>query len=711
MRRTSKKHLLAQNSRPGQRAGKVRPVVEELEARCLLSVTGFRPIDEVGNNPNPADQNWGAYPIDQPGGAPIQLLRVSVVAYADGISMPSLANDPSARLISNILNNQADPSNPGVDLQTVNQESLSDFAYAFGQFMDHDMDLTPDGGASFPIPVPAGDPIGPGPLPFTRSQTDPTTGTSTSNPAEQINDVTSFLDLSQVYGSDQATADALRTMTNGQLKMSPGGLLPYDNSTYFSATQLAAINQALGGMQNAGALPSNELFVTGDIRGNENVELTALQTLFVRNHNRIAAQLQGDHPGWTDEQLYQEARKLNIAQYQSIVYNEWIPAVLGSNALGAYTGYNSSVNPSIATEFSTVAFRFGHSMLSNSIQRQDNNGNNINVTGGAPINLAKDFFDPNMINNTGAVDNLTGQAGSNIGPILKGDADGDAQATDILAINEVRNLLFGSFGAGGQDLIARDVQRGRDDGIGSYNQVRMAYGLAPAGSFADITTNLQLQQELAQAYPGGVGTVDAFEGGMAEDHYPGADVGPLFRAIMVDQFSRLRSGDRFFYLNESFNLEELSILLQGNTLTKVIEANTDVRNLQADAFIFRASISGTVFTLNGFHFGVAPGITVELEDTSGDVLGTTVTDARGNYRFNQLSGPSGNPDNASGVSATGDYDIVLVLPSGTTQLSPSPNPIHISRGDTNVFGVSFLISNDWGWWDFASYGGGSQHHS
>jgi hypothetical protein len=326
------------------------------------SASGYRPIDGTGNNV--ANPGWGAAATD--------LLRVSPAAYADGISAPSLPQDQSARAISNILNNQADPNNPSQDLNTVDAQSLSDFGYAFGQFMDHDMDLTPDGGASFPIAVAAGDALGPGPLPFTRSQFDPATGTSTSNPRQQVNDVTSFLDLSQVYGSDAVTADALRTHSGGLLKTSPGDMLPYDNTTYFTAQQLAAINQSVGGMQNEGPLPTSDLFVTGDTRGNENVELTALQTLFVRNHNLIASQLQQEHPDWSDEQLYQEARKINIADYQMIVYSEWIPAVLGPDALPAYAGYNASVNPGIANEFSTVAFRFGHSLLSGNIERQNN---------------------------------------------------------------------------------------------------------------------------------------------------------------------------------------------------------------------------------------------------------------------------------------------------------------------------------------------------
>ena len=88
------------------------------------------------------------------------------------------------------------------------------------------------------------------------------------------------------------------------------------------AAQLAP-HQRLGRRYGRpGPLPQSSMFVTGDSRGNENVELTALQTTVSRNHNRIAAQLQSN-PTWTDEQLFQEARKLNIAEYQSIIYNDY----------------------------------------------------------------------------------------------------------------------------------------------------------------------------------------------------------------------------------------------------------------------------------------------------------------------------------------------------------------------------------------------------
>lgn len=674
--------------RQNRRRRRVPLKVRWLECRCVPSVTVFRPIDEYGNNI--ANPTWGVAGTD--------LIRLTPAQYADGVDAPSLLNAPNPRLISDIVNNQAAPADPAQDLATVNQSSLSDFAFAFGQFMDHDMDLTLDNGALDPIPVPAGDPIGgpnDTPLAFNRSQTDPATGTGPGNPAQNINAITSYLDLSQVYGSDLATDNALRAMVGGQMKTSPGGLPPLDNCTYFTPAQLAVINASVGGMADAGFLPESDMFVTGDSRGNEALDLTSLQVLFLDNHNRIAAELHKLYPRWSDEQLFQEARKLNIAEYQSIIYNEWIPAVLGPNALPAYTGYDPNTNATIANEFSTVAFRFGHTLLSPDDLRDGNNG----LPAAPPMNLAQDFFDSDILNGQGrpsTIDPITGLPTTSIAAVLKGTADTDAQAEDMEAINEVRDLLFNEVVPGvgfGQDLITLDIERGRDHGIGSYNQVREALGLPAVTSFAQITSNVQVQQELEEAYDGNINNVDAFEGGLAEDPVPGSILGPLFQTILVNQFTRLQDGDRFFYQNEQFSPTELAIFEQGDTLTKVIEANTGITNLQANVFFFQASISGTVsLHAPGFsNHGVA-GVTVRLENSAGVVVATTVTNWQGGYTFTQLSGPSARPTVASGVSSTGYYHVVLALPASLRQTSANPSAILISHGGMSAANINFVVA-------------------
>jgi hypothetical protein len=665
--------------------------IELLEARCLLSASGYRPINEVGNNV--ANPTWGSTGTD--------LLRQSPVAYADGISTPSTPNALSPREISNNLNNESNPIFSFADnLGPPQSQSLSDFAYVWGQFIDHDMDLTPTGsGESFDIPADPTRPFdGMGVEGFIRSTFDPATGTSTSNPRQQVNAVTSFLDLSEVYGSTPVVADALRTHSGGLLMTSPGGLLPYDNTTYFTPAQITALNMANDAQQVA----ESSLFAAGDVRANENVELTAMQTLFVRNHNRLANALHQLHPSWNDEQLYQEARKLNIATEEMITYNEFLPAILGPGALTPYAGYNDDVNASISTEFSTVAFRFGHSLLSSGVGRLKNDGTDIADVNpnGSTVNLAEDFFRPDQLSATPTTVNLIDRNGnpdphtsSNIGAILKADASNAANEMDLLAIDEVRSLLFGIPNAPGTDLIARDIQRARDDGIGTYNQLRAAFHLAPVTSFAQITSDPTVQAEFRATYgtlPDGrdnVNAVDPLEGLFAEDHVRGGDVGPTTRAILANQFERLRDGDRYFYLNESFNSEEQNLLGQADTLATVIESNTGISNLQSNVFYFREKIAGTVFreddrtgTFDPGEAGVA-NVVVNLLDSTGAVIATTTTDSRGNYSFTDQTG----------IPGTGNFTVSVVVPSGFHNVTPTTIQVSLSRGGMDFDNLNFGI--------------------
>ncbi len=581
-------------------------------------------------------------------------------------------------------------------MNTPNAKGLSDYVYVFGQFLDHDLDLTTtNSGESFDIPPgSATDPMGT--EPFTRSTFDPATGTSAANPRQQVNSITSFLDGSQVYGSDAARADALRTHVGGRLKTDAGNLLPHDTAANFPAGQLAMAN-------DAGIVAQSQLFAAGDVRANENIELTAVQTLFVREHNRIAGQLRAQHPNWSDEQLYQGARRAVIAELQVITYNEWLPALLGPNALPRYTGYKPNVNPSISNEFSTAMFRFAHSQLDNGVDRLNNNGTD-SAAGG--VDLAYAFFNPTLINPNGVTDPFSGAKSTGIDPILKGAASGDAQEVDLSAVRDIRNLLFGQPGAGGSDLIARDIQRGRDHGLTDYNSMRAAYGLPAVTSFAQITSDPAVQQKLQQLY-GSVNNVDAFVGALAEDHAAGADVGPLTKAVLVDQFTRLRDGDRFFYLNQ-FSGQELSNLLANTSLAKVIERNSGVTNLQANVFYFKSSIGGTVTTVSRSNRSRGPivrpvaGVTVQLMDPDGDMVATAVTDSQGRYRF----------DNLSGVNDTGNYTVRLVAPAGYTVTSPDPVTTLISRGDVTAT-VNFSLSGGpsdggggWSWTDPVDPGSG-----
>ena len=142
-----------------------------------------------------------------------------------------------------------------------------------GQFLDHDIDLTESDAANGMAPIGISSPedvLAPGPIPFARSNFQSGTG-SEGLPRQQINEVTAFIDASQVYGSDETRAAELRLGVGGLLKTSAGNLLPMNVS----------------GLPNAGG-SGPDMFMAGDVRANENVGLTAMHTTFVREHNRLA---------------------------------------------------------------------------------------------------------------------------------------------------------------------------------------------------------------------------------------------------------------------------------------------------------------------------------------------------------------------------------------------------------------------------------------
>jgi hypothetical protein len=503
--------------------------IEALEPRVLASASTFASIDGSGHNL--ANPQWGSVNV--------KLLRKAAAAYADGISAPAGANRASARAISNLIHQHGDQATP-------NRRGLSELIYVWGQFIDHDIDLTgsADPVEAFDIAVPTGDaffdPLATGTqvISLTRSLYDTSTGTDASNPRQQINQITAWIDGSAIYGSDQATAYSLRTFSGGRLKTSDGNLLPMVDG----------------------------FFVAGDIRVNENPQLIGMQTLWVREHNRIAGQIAQKSPTFSDEQVYQLARQRVTAEVQAITYNEFLPALLGTNALRPYRGYQLDVNPGIANEFSTAAYRLGHSMLDDDVEFMDNSGQ---LLAGQEVPLAEAFFNPGIVVERG-VDTL-----------FKALASLPMEEVDTQIVDTLRNFLFGPPGAGGLDLASLNIQRGRDHGLADYNTTRAAYGLPRVTSFSQITRDAQTAANLQQAY-GSVDNIDLWVGLLSEDHVPGASVGPLTGRIIADQFTRLRDGDRLYYENV-FRGRELQELRQ-TRLSAVIARNTGAANLQGNAF-------------------------------------------------------------------------------------------------------------------------------
>lgn len=465
--------------------------------------------------------------------------RLAAPFYADGVSEPAGSSRPSARAISNAVAKQ-----PNL---RPNRNGASDFIWQWGQFLDHDLDETPtaDPIESFPIPVPAGDP-----------QFDPaSTGTvkislNRSNYAmvngvrQQKNAVTAWIDASHIYGSDAVRAAALRANDGtGRLRVTPsdhGDLLPLHSEV------LAALPPVPG------------FFVAGDVRVNEQVGLIAIHTLFLREHNFWADLYHAANPGAEDEEIYQFARMIVGAEMQAITYREFLPTLLGPGAIKPYQGYKAEVDATISNEFATAAYRLGHSLLSPTLLRLDAQGNEIEA---GHLSLANSFFQPQQVADHG------------IDVILRGLATGRAQELDEWLIDDVRNFLFGAPGAGGFDLAALNIQRGRDHGLPSFAQMRTALGLRPVNRFQDVNANRQVVAELDAAYDSPA-DIDLWIGGLAEADRPGSMVGETFHRILVDQFTRLRDGDRFWY--EKVLPSAMVRMIQQQTLSIILHRNTKI---------------------------------------------------------------------------------------------------------------------------------------
>ncbi len=571
-----------------------------------LFAVDARSVDGTGNNLGTTSQ----------GAAETQIIRCCYPsAYPDGTGdVIALPGQPNARDVSNAVNAQVG--------DIFNNRGLSDWVVQWGQFLTHDIALTMNDAAnntlssgavgdfSIAINNPS-DPLGPSPIPFNRSNYDPTTGLPGTVPSptgpvpnarQQMNSVTSYIDASNVYGSDTTRATTLRTFSGGKLATSAGGLLP--------------LNTAGLGNDDPFGLGS-ALYLAGDVRANEQVGLTSTHTLFAREHNRLADLIQAQDPLMSDENVYQTARKIVGAELQAITFNEFLPALLGPTAptAGDYV-YNPATDASTSNAFATAAFRFGHSMQSPQLALVDDSGVHTGT-----LSLSDAFFDPTFLGNNPA----------NVELVLKGLASQTAQENDAALVDDVRNFLFGPPGAGGMDLAALDIQRGRDHGLQRMNGQLTSYSLPTLSSFADLTSDTALQAALASVY-GAAGQIDAWVGIVSEDHLPGSSVGSLADAIITEQFERLRDGDRYFYTADSdlqSSLITSVIDLNTITLSQIIQLNTGLTSLQDNVFfaydVLVGDCNGDGFVgiadlsiiLSVWNQSVTPGSLLE-GDTDGD---------------------------------------------------------------------------------------------
>jgi Animal haem peroxidase len=587
-----------------------------------------RTLDGSGNN------------VDHPrwGEAGTQYPRVAKADYADGIGQ--MRDGPAARYVSNRIFNDV-----GQNLFSENR--VTQWAWAWGQWLDHDFGREQDHPRqSAPLTFNPRDPLenfGSLLLSIDFWRNAPAPGTGVTTTRQQINMQSSYIDASNVYGVTPARLDWLRTGPVDGNPANNGPRLLLGASHYLPRADARGAPSAAPSMELDGALITTptKAAVAGDERANENIALTAIHTLFAREHNRLVGRLPNSLPA---ETRFQIARRLVGAEEQYITYEEFLPA-LGIK-LRPYRGYRRSVNSSLANEFAVVGYR-AHSMVNGNFDATEpagtwseakltsfaHTGITVKAHDGLvtlSIPLAVAYGNPDLLEQVG------------LGPMLESLGAERQYRNDEQIDDSLRSVLFQtpkpdtpdpsvcgrpvdphcfSFVL---DLGATDLQRARDHGMPAYNAMRAAYGLTPKATFEDITGEpasadlgnrindrtildfVGLRDEHGRPVPlgtpaaevdavegtrrttlasrlyaiyGDVGVVDAFVGMMSERHIAGTEFGELQLAMWKRQFESLRDGDRFFYLNDPAlrEIQKRYGISYRHSLAELIRLNTHAR--------------------------------------------------------------------------------------------------------------------------------------
>uniref|UniRef100_A0A8C6XMV9 NAD(P)H oxidase (H2O2-forming) n=1 Tax=Naja naja TaxID=35670 RepID=A0A8C6XMV9_NAJNA len=406
-------------------------------------------------------------------------------------------------------------------------------------------------------------------LPFQRMSWAAGTGRSPNNPREMVNGVTGWLDGSAIYGSSHAWSDSLRSFSQGKLLSGKKDGFPKqveENSLMWKALDPAT---GKGGTQG--------IFDFGNAKGNENVFLQAVSIVWFRYHNHWAEKLAKQNTSWSDEDLFQHARKRVIAIYQNIVFYEWLPNVLEKTSLKGYEGYKQHVDSRISPEFLVASALFLGTKVPSGVYMRNANCSFRNVTD------ADGHSSPalRLCNNYWSRQNPNLQTAEDIDDLLLGMSSQITKQEDNVVVEDLRDYWYGTVKFSRMDFVASWIQRGRDIGLSTYNKVREFFGLQPAKKWTDINhKNQTILESTRDLYGDRLESLEMLLGGMLEENET------LFRAILEDQFVRLRDGDRFWFENPKnglFTSEEI-VAIKNTTFSHVLAAVMYTENIQANVF-------------------------------------------------------------------------------------------------------------------------------
>ena len=742
------------------------------------AVTGIRSLSGEGNNlRNPT---WGM--------ANTTFRRVTGARYGS----PIRVTDPATGAIT-MQNLDVNPLFRGLDPRAISnivgaqqaatpKQAVNHLWVAFGQYVDHGFDFVEKGGSGT---LEIG---GPGVNRATDNPADLTRATVTGFDANGIplhrNQTAQYVDQNQAYGSIELVGTFLRETTgNGTVgaRLASGAvdpsnpamrLLPtlrklildhWANNTRFNSNGLhttfrayypglvsttGVINEAMVPGLYRNFMGSNQPLlldlnpfispldhiVGGDGRVNENITLTGIHTIWARNHNFHVDRLLASGFRGTAEELYQAAKIVNETEYQRVLFTDYTDALLGGMQGGGqhgWSGYNPNADVGISHEFAANAFRFGHSGVPNLVRLITPAGTSQDVP------LFDVFLNPTNRGQFTAPlpPGYVPQPGySEIGAatILQGIANQASERIDTQVVNALRNDLVRNPA----DLFSFNVQRGRDLGLGSLNQLRIqltastdpyvreaverAGGpLTPYTSWEDFQARNGLSAaditKLRSAYPDlvlqpaeipafraanpeitlvngntvkGIDRVDGWVGALSEKHINGGVVGQTFWVILHQTFDKLQEADRFYYLDRTKDFD----FYKDATLADIFQRNTGVHFSQSIFFTPTDLVAPTVVSqtpaANGTQVDPNANLTLTFSEAIKRGLGSIELRTAAGVLVETFASPS------SRVSITGSTLTVdpsralagntsyrLVLASGAvTDLSGNAQGAYTSQG-------------------------------
>ncbi|MBS1158828.1 MAG: hypothetical protein H6R15_1247, partial [Proteobacteria bacterium] len=402
-------------------------------------------------------------------------------------------------------------------------------------------------------------------------------------------------------------------------------------------------------------------YIAGDGRVNENIGLTTVHHIFHSEHNRLVEHTKSvvlDTAGggdltflnqwlmtpvaavpadlstlvWNGERLFQAAKFGTEMQYQHLVFEEFARTIQPNIDIfiPGFQNYQSEIDPSIVAEFAHTVYRFGHSMLTETIDRLDPNFVS------SEVGLIQAFLNPLAFADSGPTPEMAA------GAIVRGLTRQVGNEIDEFVTEALRNNLVGLP----LDLAALNLARGRDVGVPSLNAARREFHagtgdsqltpytswadfvqhikhpeslinfIAAYGTHSDITTATTLADKRAAATAivlggatapadrgdflmstgawasgangvttTGLDDVDFWVGGLAEEKMPfGGMLGSTFNFVFEDQLEKLQNGDRFYYLERTAGLNFVTEL-ENNSFAKLVMANTDATHLPGLIFL------------------------------------------------------------------------------------------------------------------------------